>query len=114
MWFDENGLRTQIAEPSMPEDVEPDDPHVRAGLDFIADIMRWIFSPPCDDLNGLHCRIAAAQWILVPEFHEFTLTAWAGRVGKSKQSVGRAVCAFKREFPHVAKFCPHLRWKDRP
>ena len=72
-------------------------------------IWAWVYQPPCEDIDGFICRCIVASWIFVPQLRDYTMTEIAGRFGKKKQSLGRWVADFKRQFHAVANHLQHLR-----
>ncbi len=71
-------------------------------------IWAWVYSPPCEDMDGFTCRSIIACWVFVPQLREYTMTQIAQRFGKKKQSLGRWVADFKVQFKEVANHCQHM------
>lgn len=90
-----------------------DDDHSSNARDMACECQRrvwhWIYQPPCEDLDGWTCRCIVAAWIFVPQLRSYTMTRIAERFGKKKQSLGRWVADFKKEFPEVCKHLSHLK-----
>mgnify|MGYP003335549382 CR=1 FL=1 len=72
-------------------------------------IMAWIYQNGGKPQEGFICRAILACWAFCPELHGESITSIANQHGKHKQSLGRAVDDFKKEFPEVAKRLPHLK-----
>jgi len=72
-------------------------------------LFAWVYQPPCKDQEGFYCRAIIACWIFVPQLRSYTMTEMAGRFGKKKQSLGRWVEDFKREFPEVTRYMQHIK-----
>lgn len=72
-------------------------------------VYSWIYQPPCKDMDGFICRSIIGAWVFIPEIRSLTLTEIAGRFGKHKQSLGRWVDDFKRQFPEITNHMQHIR-----
>lgn len=72
-------------------------------------VWSWIYQPPATDLDGFFCRACVCAWVFVPELRSYSETKMAGRMGKKKQSLGRWVVDFKKQFPDLTKHLKHLR-----
>ena len=64
---------------------------------------QWIAQGDLRDWDGVFCRMTNIIWILCPQLSSYSMSKMAKRVGKKKQSLGRWVDDFKREFPVTAK-----------
>ena len=72
-------------------------------------IWQWVYQPPNKDMDGFVCRSIVACWVFVPPLRAYSMTDIAGRFGKKKQSIGRWVADFKKEFPAVAAHLQHIK-----
>jgi hypothetical protein len=73
-------------------------------------LMQWIWQSGMRNDEGLKIRSIIACWVFLPELRPMTLTELARGFGKKKQSLGRWVHHFKRQF----KFhTPHMRSPQR-
>ena len=72
-------------------------------------IMAWIYQNGGKPADGFACRSILACWAFLPELHGESITSIANQHGKHKQSLGRAIDDFKKEFPEVARRLPHLK-----
>jgi hypothetical protein len=65
-------------------------------------VFRWIYQDPHHrNLDGIQIRALIVAWIVVKELQPLTLTQLARMYGKDKQSFGRWVDEFKKEFREV-------------
>lgn len=74
------------------------------------ELMRWGYNFKADhlDSNGMLIRFAILAWLFVPELQDSSLSKFARGIGKKKQSLGRWVIDFKREFPAISAINRHL------
>lgn len=115
--YDDAGQVTLVSDFSYDEIDErlgyaPSERDIEDALECQRRVWRWVYQPPCVDLDGFMCRCIVACWIFVPQLRSQTMTYVAGRFGKKKQSIGRWVDDFKTEFPEVSKHLQHLRHDD--
>lgn len=80
------------------DDGEPD--HSLAGQ-AMARIMEWVWQGGPKNMDGMTIRSTVACWIFIKHLHALNLTQMAAMVNKDKQSLGRWVDEFKKEFPQV-------------
>ena len=88
---------------------DPDLDPISAACECQRRVWSWVYQPPCEDIEGFICRCVIAAWVFVPQLRDYTMTEIAGRMGKKKQSLGRWVASFKREFPDLVKHIKHIR-----
>jgi len=69
--------------------------------------VRWIWQDGKKNPEGVQIRAMIVCWIFIPELRALTETQLAIGFGKEKQSIGRWVDQWKRDFPHVRS--PHMR-----
>jgi|DEB19_MinimDraft_3_1074340.scaffolds.fasta_scaffold119321_2 hypothetical protein len=113
--FDELGNVTHTVDFAYDEidrrvfDVELDEDEYHKAAECLHRIMAWIYQNGGRPPEGFACRCILACWAFLPELHGESITSIANAHGKHKQSLGRAVDDFKRDFPEVAKRLPHLK-----
>lgn len=88
---------------------EPAERDIEDALECQRRVWRWVYQPPCTDLDGFTCRCIVACWIFVPQLRAETMTHIAGRFGKKKQSLGRWVVNFQKTFPEISKHLQHQK-----
>ena len=66
-------------------------------------IWLWVWQGDNRDLEGWLCRCAIMCWVFCDQLRSTSMSKMAKRIGKKKQSLGRWVDDFKREFPLIAK-----------
>jgi hypothetical protein len=71
-------------------------------------ILEWILQKVPRNQNGIEIRATIAAWIFLPYLRSLSLTEVSAMVGRDKQSLGRWVDDFKRQFPGVY----HIREKE--
>lgn len=74
-------------------------------------LMSWIFQDGLTNPNGIAIRSIIVCWVFLPQLKPLSLTQISRGVGKLKQSVGRWVDRFKKEFPYL-KTC-HMKCKSK-
>jgi len=84
---------------------------VEAALECQSRVWEWIYQPPNKHMDGFLCRCIVASWIFNPMLRGESMTDVAARFGKKKQSLGRWVASFKRNFPEVTNHLQHIRNK---
>lgn len=89
--------------------VEKSPDWVESTLECQRRIWQWVYQGSCEDLDGFMCRSIVVCWVFVPVLRSYTMTEIAGRFGKKKQSLGRWVVDFKKEFPDVTAHLQHIR-----
>jgi len=111
--YDEHGI-TQVVEFAYAEveahldgDKTPE-AALEAAMELERRLNEWTYQAPCADVDGFLCRSIVRAWIFVPMLRSYTMTEIAGRFGKKKQSLGRWVDQFKRDFPEI-KHLKHMR-----
>jgi hypothetical protein len=67
----------------------------------------WDFQDGLKYKEGLMIRSAVSAWAVVPDIRLFTLTQLSLGLGLEKQSLGRWVDRFKRDFPLIRN--DHMR-----
>ncbi len=72
-------------------------------------LMSWAWQDACKNWDGFQCRCSVLAWIFHPPLRELSMTEMAGRIGKKKQSLGRWVEDFKKQFPQVASKLQHIK-----
>lgn len=87
---------------------KPRSSHPEAEGEAIRRIAEWMWQG-CANLDGFAVRAAVVCWIFHQPLRPYSMTRMAGRLGKKKQSLGRWVDSFKREFPAVTDHITHLR-----
>jgi hypothetical protein len=68
---------------------------------------RWVFQDGKKNADGVKIRAMIVCWIFIPELRSLTETDLAIGFGMKKQSIGRWVEQWKRDFPHIRS--PHMR-----
>lgn len=104
-------LHEETVEFQYPDDpiMDDEDATKAKAAEALRRLMDWAWQAPLQDIEGLVCRTVVLAWIFSPPLRSYTMTEIAGRVGKKKQSIGRAVDSFKSTFPDMAKHLRHLR-----
>ena len=80
---------------------------VEAALKLFRALIRWVWQDGMANQSGLTIRSIILCWLFIEELREHTLTEMAKSSGRHKQSLGRWVETFKREFPYIRS--PHIR-----
>lgn len=70
-------------------------------------LLQWVFQNGMKNPDGLKIRTIICCWIYLEELRPMTLTELAIGFGMKKQSLGRWVDEFKKDFPDVR--IPHMR-----
>ena len=86
----------------------PNDDEFDLTLEAQRRIWLWVWQGDNRDMEGWSCRCAIMCWVFCDQLRSNSLSKMAKRIGKKKQSLGRWVEDFKREFPLVAKQIKHL------
>jgi hypothetical protein len=77
------------------------------GQTAFARLVGWQYQNGKCNPEGLLIRAIVVCWIFLPHLHPLNLTQMANMFGKHKQSMGRWVDDFKREFPGIQN--PHMK-----
>jgi hypothetical protein len=74
-------------------------------------IWDWVGQDCFKNLDGFNDRSIIAAWVFCSslKWETKSMTDLAGRFGKKKQSLGRWVDDFKKQFPEVANHMQHVR-----
>jgi hypothetical protein len=75
-------------------------------------LVKWIFQRGMRCREGVSARAIICCWIYLSELRHLSLTEMATAFGLHKQSLGRWVTIFKRDFPNVR--LPHMKRTPRP
>ena len=78
-------------------------------LEFQRIIWDWIYQPKKPNAEGMLLRAIICAWVFIPALRDQTLTQMAGKFGMKKQSLGRWVDDFKKEFPAMAQHLQHIK-----
>ncbi len=70
-------------------------------------LLTWIFQNGMKNPEGLQIRSIVACWVMLEVLHPLSLTEIARGFGKDKQSLGRWVDEWKKEFPQIRN--PHIK-----
>jgi len=89
----------------MVEGVEERD--LEAAQEVIRQLINWIWQDGMKNPEGLNIRAIIVCWVFLPHLHPLNLTELARAFGKHKQSLGRWVDDFKRQFPGIRN--PHMK-----
>lgn len=76
-------------------------------IQTIIRLKSWDFQNGMKDPHGLMIRSAVSAWAVVPLLEPLNLTQLAEGLGLKKQSLGRWVDQFKRDFPNIRN--KHMR-----
>lgn len=97
--------------PDEPE--ESEESKTEASARLFRSILEWIYIGQNEEgakqVEGVSDRCWVLLWIFLPILREYDQTQIAGRAGKHKQSINRAVISFKKEFPQFAKHMRHTK-----
>jgi hypothetical protein len=120
--FNENGERVGIAEFDYDQ-VEQDlggyfprkeqftAKEIDAAVKVIDRVLIWVWQNGMRNPEGIKIRAIVVCWILLKPLRPFSLTMISQLYGKKKQSLGRWVDQFKRDFKFIT---PHMRPAQRP
>jgi hypothetical protein len=120
--FDENGARVGIAQfdyDQVDQDLTGYFPRaekfttkeIEAAVKVIDRLLIWIWQNGTRHPEGVKIRAIVVCWILLKPLRPFSLTHVSKLYGKKKQSLGRWVDQFKRDFGFIT---PHMRPAQRP
>jgi len=70
-------------------------------------LVRWVWQDGKKNAEGVKIRAMVVCWIFIPELRSLTETDLAIGFGKKKQSIGRWVEQWKKDFPNIRS--PHMR-----
>lgn len=73
----------------------------------VGSLARWLGTTK--NKHGIACRGIVLNWLYDSLQHDCSLTEIAGQYGLKKQSVGRWVDDFKKEFPQAVIHLKHIR-----
>jgi len=79
---------------------------VDAAIKVIDKLLCWVWHNGMRNPEGIKIRAIVVCWILLKPLRPFSLTGISKLYGKKKQSLGRWVDQFKREFKFLT---PHMR-----
>ncbi len=113
--FTDSGERTAVVQfpfdevdrnlsPTQPTD---DESLKESAVKFVESLMRFIWQDAKNNPQGLQIRAMIVCWQILEELAPMTETELALGFGMKKQSVGRWVEQFKKEFPHIRS--PHIK-----
>ena len=74
---------------------------IDAACTVFRSLVEWMWQDGMKQVEGLTIRAIIVCWVFVPELRALTLTEMAQGFGKKKQSLGRWVDEFKKEFPRI-------------
>lgn len=80
---------------------------IDAALKLTTHMLKWIVQSGMRNMEGASIRSWVIAWVFLKELRPLTLTQLATGLGKHKQSIGRWVDAFKRDFPRIRT--PHMK-----
>ena len=70
-------------------------------------LFAWVWQGGMADDRGRQIRNAIVCWIFLEELRPLTMSQFARGLGLHKQSLGRWIDDFKRQFPEIRT--PHMR-----
>jgi len=112
IYFDHSGITTGIdpdwdsIDRNVFQRCEPDAADFDKAAEAIRQVQRWVFQDGPRNPEGLVIRSTIAAWIFLPELRQLNMTSMAAGMGLKKQSLGRWVDVWKRDFPHIRT--PHM------
>jgi hypothetical protein len=80
-------------------DLTPED--VERALKLFRKLLRWVFQNGMKNAEGVKIRSIIMCWIFLEELRPLTLTDLAAGYGMDKQSFGRWVDIFKKDFHNI-------------
>ncbi len=83
------------------EEEQPTAQDLAAAAMAMQKVMEWVWQGGPRNHNGFEIRSVIACWIFLKHLHALNLTQVAAMMNKDKQSLGRWVDDFKKEFPAV-------------
>ncbi len=80
---------------------QPSDEHMDGAKRAFTQLVEWVWQSGMNNADGIAIRAIIVCWIFLPELRPLSLTEMAQGFDKHKQSLGRWVDIFKRDFPHI-------------
>lgn len=73
-----------------------------AAANMLKRVLEWVWQRDPQNAQGIEIRAAIACWVFVPMLRPLTMSKVAAYCGnRDKQSLGRWVDEFKRDFPEI-------------